>query len=276
MAANKFDCGIYIIENTVNGRRYVGSACAIKSRWKQHKRQLSENRHHSRFLQHAWNKYGAECFVFKVAIYCDKASLIFYEQTLIDFYRPDYNSAPKAGSQLGYRHTDDARKKMSQSRQKDFSPMTGKRHSAGTKRRISESRKGKGGGPMSEETRAKISAAHKGRSCPVERRRRISEKLTGHKQSPEQIEKRVQKLRGRKMPDGFGSAISARMKGRKLPQQTVDKIAKNRAKLTDDQVRNVKEQIASGVLQRVIAYNFCVDQSVISEINTGKSYRWVF
>lgn len=151
--------GIYQITNIKNGRKYVGSAVNISKRWREHLRQLEDGKHHSRFMQRCWNKHGGECFVFRVILCCNVESLIWYEQRALDALRPEYNSAPKAGSQLGYKHSAESRKKMSASRPKDFSPMTGKRHSEETKRRISKAKKGVKLGAYSRERVSKASAA---------------------------------------------------------------------------------------------------------------------
>jgi group I intron endonuclease len=137
-----FNSGIYTITHVATGRRYVGSAVDLRKRWKEHRRGLDSGKHHSRFLQRQWAKDGADAFKFTVALYCDRENLLMYEQALIDFYMPEYNSAPKAGSQLGYRHSAETRKRMSQARRKDFSPMAGRHHTDETRRRISEKKRG--------------------------------------------------------------------------------------------------------------------------------------
>ena len=91
-----YDCGVYVIENGVNGHRYIGSAVSFKKRFREHHRQLSEGRHHSRYLQRAWDKYGADAFRFKPLLYCDRHNLIGYEQNAMDVMRPEYNIAPVA------------------------------------------------------------------------------------------------------------------------------------------------------------------------------------
>lgn len=48
--------GIYEIVNTINGKRYVGSAVSLKRRWVDHRRDLRAGKHHSRHLQNAWAK----------------------------------------------------------------------------------------------------------------------------------------------------------------------------------------------------------------------------
>lgn len=143
--------GIYEIRCKANGRRYVGSAVNFQKRWCEHYRQLTELKHHSLHMQRAWNKYGESAFVFRVIEQCSVDSLVEREQHYIDSLKPEFNSAPVAGSQLGYKHSEESRKKMSLSRDRSFSPMKGRRHSEESKRKTSESRKGKGTGPHSKE-----------------------------------------------------------------------------------------------------------------------------
>lgn len=133
--------GIYVIENLQNGRRYVGSAMRFSKRWKEHQRGLARGNHHSRFLQRDWNKRGSEAFQFRVALFCKPEDLLFYEQALIDFYKPEYNTAPIAGSQLGFRHSDETKIKMAEAarRTKNF---TGKTHSAESNERNAAAHRG--------------------------------------------------------------------------------------------------------------------------------------
>lgn len=133
--------GVYVIRHVASGRRYVGSAVNIGKRWKEHLRGLSTGKHHSRFLQRAWDKHGQAAFAFEVALYCDRGNLLMYEQALIDFYKPEFNSAPTAGSQLGFKMSDAAKAKMSVAAKRTRN-FTGHRHSEESKRRISEAKRG--------------------------------------------------------------------------------------------------------------------------------------
>lgn len=151
--------GIYEIRNIKNGRRYVGSAVNVSKRWREHLRQLETGKHHSRFMQRCWNKNGGENFIFRVLKACEVGDLIAEEQEAIDAIKPEYNSVPTAGSQLGYRHTEETRKKMSKSRPKDFSPMTGKCHSEETKEKIRRAKKGVKHGPYGRARVEKAAAA---------------------------------------------------------------------------------------------------------------------
>lgn len=245
--------GIYEIRNLENGKRYIGSAVNPPNRKRQHLQSLARGDHHSVSLQRAWNKYGADKFKFIQLIICSKENLITYEQAFIDGYKPEYNIAPRAGSQLGFRMSDTARKKMSESRPKDFSPMTGKKHSDATKAKISASRKGKKSGDMTADRRAKIGAAHKGRIITEDHRSKISATLLGHKQSKEQIDKRIAS-----MPDGH-YIRSAQLK----------------AKLTDEQVRSARLRVANGESMTKVGSDMGVTCTVISRIIRGLGYGWV-
>lgn len=94
-------CGIYKIENCINGKYYIGSSNDIYRRWKEHIKLLNNNNHHSPHLQFAWNKYGEKNFKFIILEECDEENLLTREQFYIDtMYAIDesfgYNTAPYA------------------------------------------------------------------------------------------------------------------------------------------------------------------------------------
>ena len=65
--------GIYKIENLINHKVYIGQSIDIAGRWLEHQIDLKGNRHRSRHLQFAWNKYGPENFSFEVLEECGRA-----------------------------------------------------------------------------------------------------------------------------------------------------------------------------------------------------------
>lgn len=137
-----FGGGIYEILCMANGRRYVGSAVDIQKRWRQHYTGLTSGSHHSIHLQRAWNKHGESVFVFRVIERCCSDELIRREQHYIDNMSPEFNSNQVAGSMLGFRHSEESRKKMAASRPSGFASFAGRRHTEETKRRISEKKSG--------------------------------------------------------------------------------------------------------------------------------------
>ena len=86
--------GIYKIVNIKNGKMYIGSSKNIKRRWSVHKSALKNNRHHSTYLQRAWNKYGKENFVYEVIKEIPNASdieLLNEETNFVTTLKPEYN-----------------------------------------------------------------------------------------------------------------------------------------------------------------------------------------
>lgn len=78
------NCGVYQIENSINGKRYIGSSNQVRRRFYLHKWDLGRGKHHSITLQRAWNKYGESAFLFKPILYCSVDDLHFYEQRYLD------------------------------------------------------------------------------------------------------------------------------------------------------------------------------------------------
>lgn len=58
--------GIYCIENTINGKKYIGQSIHIESRWRSHKSLLKNNKHNSYWLQSDWNEFGEDAFKFYI------------------------------------------------------------------------------------------------------------------------------------------------------------------------------------------------------------------
>ena len=81
-------CGIYCIENIVNGKKYVGQSVDIASRFIKHRYLLRNNKHYNVHLQGAWNTYGEDNFLFYVLEECNTALLDEREQ----YYIKDFNS----------------------------------------------------------------------------------------------------------------------------------------------------------------------------------------
>lgn len=107
------DSGVYKIKCKENGKCYVGSSKRLHNRELEHFNALRNQKHHSKILQNAFNKYGEEQFVFEVIEYCEK-DLEAREQYYIDTENSDYNVLKFAGRGLGYVHTLKDRQKIIQ------------------------------------------------------------------------------------------------------------------------------------------------------------------
>ena len=100
-------CGIYKIENKINGKIYIGQSNNIYKRWYSHKNDLKRNVHDNDYLQHAWNKYGEENFEFSIVELCENNIDILNsrEQFYIDKFNVidrkfGYNIKPKADNSI--------------------------------------------------------------------------------------------------------------------------------------------------------------------------------
>jgi group I intron endonuclease len=96
-------------------------------------------------------KVGYYNFSLEILEYCEPSKCIEREQYYLNLLQPEYNILKIAGSSLGYQHSEEAKKKISEAK---------KNMTEETKKRISEAHLGKN---HSEETRKKISEAHIGR-----------------------------------------------------------------------------------------------------------------
>ena len=83
--------GIYIITNSINGKRYIGSSNCIRKRLWKHRSLLRHNKHENPYLQNAWNKYGEDNFTYSVLEECEIQVLLEREQYYIDTLTPEYN-----------------------------------------------------------------------------------------------------------------------------------------------------------------------------------------
>lgn len=173
--------GIYSIVNLLDGKLYIGSAVNIRARWYEHRQDLRDGTHHCKPLQHAFAKYGAESFVFRVIEYCDADHCVNREQYWMDrtecFNRQKgYNIRAFAWSALGYEAT--------------------------------------------PETRAKLSAANMGKKPSEENRQAFIKRMAGRKKTPQEIEAHRSKMAGRKMsPEAVEKSRLARTGTKRTPEQ---------------------------------------------------------
>lgn len=155
------EAGVYLISNNVNGKCYVGSTVHLDQRRREHFSRLVNNKHINAHLQNAYNKYGREAFDFEILETIDiddniKDKLLKREQFWIDNLKPEYNVLLVAGSNLGYHHTEETKKKISES-------TTGVKKSEEHAKHI---REGQSGRVLTEEHKAKLSEAARHRKSP--------------------------------------------------------------------------------------------------------------
>lgn len=169
--------GIYCITNVLNGKKYVGQAKDINSRWHSHIASLQNGTHYNSHFQRAWDKYGEDSFTFSILEICNISDLSNREIhyiTLLETFKCGYNMTMGGEGTRGYRHTDEYKAHMSEIyKGRNFSP----------------------------ETRLKMSLAKKGKA-PAQTENFIS----GRKIA-------VEKLKGRKFSDEHKKHLSEAKKG---------------------------------------------------------------
>jgi group I intron endonuclease len=153
---------IYLITNTVNGKKYVGQTLEkdINTRWKQHKNQ--EKNTLGRYLSNAYIKYGIKSFKFQIiCVTFDDAC-----NELEEFYIQKYNSLVpngynlKAGGKNSKHHPDTIKKMSDTLKGRVLGVKTEE-----TSRKLRETHLGEKnpnfGKKMSDEQKKKISDTHK-------------------------------------------------------------------------------------------------------------------
>lgn len=111
--------GVYTITNLINNKIYVGSATKdFRIRWRIHLSNLRLNRHHSKYLQYSFNKYGESNFIFEILEECLPEFCLSTEQYWMNMLnvcnrKYGYNATPVAGNRSGFRFSKESKLKMS-------------------------------------------------------------------------------------------------------------------------------------------------------------------
>jgi len=105
--------GIYKITNIINNKIYIGSAINFYKRFYLHLNMLNNNKHHSKYLQKSWNKYGKENFKFEILVKCPPEYCIKLEQWFLNNLNTEYNICKTAGSLLGFKKSEESKLKQS-------------------------------------------------------------------------------------------------------------------------------------------------------------------
>ena len=83
-------CGVYMLTNKVNGKKYIGSSACIGSRLSQHYGSgMREPKGKPLYLE--MNEYGREAFEHLVLEECDRLVLVDREQYWVEKLNPEYN-----------------------------------------------------------------------------------------------------------------------------------------------------------------------------------------
>lgn len=183
-----------------SGKFYVGSAQSISRRWIEHKRDLRKGDHANPKLQCAWNCHGESAF--RISVLEVVADL----SKLLEREQHWLDALDAVGAGYNVMVTAGSRYGMKASEE--------------TKKRMSDAHKGRKHGPMSEEQKAYYSQLYKGRKLSEETRRKMGEARRG-KPRPESVKEALRKANtGRKLSDETKRKIAEARSGSKASEET--------------------------------------------------------
>jgi group I intron endonuclease len=203
--------GVYGIRHTASGRIYVGSAKDIRARIYQHLGALLSRKHHSRYLQNAWNKYGQSAFTLILLEKGVIERLIEREQFWIDHfdsYENGFNARPKAESMRGVKWSKAQNKARSQSNRTAWSNET-------LRQKLSARFKGQHRGVWTANSRKKVTQTLKQRHAENPEWRKNAQKWL---HSPENEAKRIAASKAAlKRPEVYSARVKQLREARKSP-----------------------------------------------------------
>jgi group I intron endonuclease len=144
---NSKRAGVYLWHNSINTKYYVGSSNSLWDRLRKYYSDEYLNRPETRNLPiiSALKKYGHDNFSLHILEYVEKDKkdfLLKREQYHLDSLLPEYNILDKAGSSLGYQHTEETKLLLSEMKTGIYdgenNPFYGKTHSDEFKLRMRE------------------------------------------------------------------------------------------------------------------------------------------
>jgi len=193
--------GIYCIENTIDGKRYIGASYTIRDRIINHLSYFKRETHPNLHLLSAVKKYGIKNFKCYVIEYCelDVYDREIYWIALYDTIKPDKGYNMSSGGESG---------------------NNGMKHSEETKRKMSEAHKN-----PSEETRNKLSKVHKGTHHSDKARKKMSEAQKGRHHSDERRNKNSEAQKGKLLSKETKRKMSEAHKGKHYSYETRKKMS---------------------------------------------------
>lgn len=240
--------GVYKITNIITGKYYIGSSYHCEERWKQHLKGLRHGSHVNTLMLHSFQKHGEDNFKFEIIHPLPESDSRDKEQWYLDnFYDDIYNISRIAyhgGDLISYHpNKDDIIFRMTESVNKRYAtmtdedkekqwaylkekgnPMLGRNHTEESKKKMSESMKGRPawnkGQSISDEQKALLS--------------KLASERTGEKNP----------FYGKTHSDEFKQMMSEKFKGR---------IPKNAKPVLIDGIEYVSATEASRQLDVVVA-----------------------
>jgi group I intron endonuclease len=151
----------------VNGKKYVGQTVqTLKKRWKEHV--YDSTKSSTTNFHNAIRKYGDKAFKLETIVWCSsKEDMDNKERHYISHLntmRPcGYNLTIGGDGSFGYKHSEEALRKIGEHTKTIPNGMLGKKHSRATKKLISDKAKLRPKrAPMSDESKVKLSKSKTG------------------------------------------------------------------------------------------------------------------
>lgn len=107
--------GIYMFTNKLTNDIYIGQSINLANRFKNYFNISYLKHKDSLVISRALIKYGFSNFSITILEYCEISDLVTREQYYFDILKPKYNTLKIAGSSLTHKHTEETKKKISDS-----------------------------------------------------------------------------------------------------------------------------------------------------------------
>lgn len=291
---------VYRFRNTINSKVYIGKTGDPYRRFMEHKRGSGN----AVYLTNAICKYGISNFEFSVIDECVfEMDCLDMEKAYIKHFRSNeraygYNLTDGGEGISGWKHSEETKRKMSETRKGELSPNFGKTIPDWHKEILSKTHKGK----KLSEAHINIMKSLSGKNSPLFGKPKTPEHIANMKEASPKGEDHY--LFGKKVSDAIRANMSAGQMGRKRSPETAKKLnGENHwafgrkgkdnplfgrkfpetskrlkgernpmAKLTEKDVRKIKQLISDGLRNRDIQKIMNLSSEIVSKIRTGA--RW--
>lgn len=233
---------IYIVQNIINNKIYVGQTRNPKDRWRQHNYDCFTKQSSGR-LYNSMRKHGSDKFNFIIIEEHTIKTIDDAEKFWIEFFRSyddNYGYNIEGGGSTNKIVSPETRKKLGDS-------MRGKQHSRESKLKNRESHLGK---IHTKETKEKMSASRLGKPLSDEHRKAISD---GH--------------------IGISVPHTTESKQKMSKQRQGENNIK--AKLSEDDVINILNLIKKNVSDSDIANQYPINRNAVWKIRAGKAWKHI-
>jgi len=145
LSDNKNKAGIYMWINTINDKRYIGSAVDLTDRLRfyySYKGMVNSLKNSQSYIYNALLKHGHSNFALTILEYCSPEKCLEREGYYQTKLNPEYNIAKEPGAPMyGRKHSDETKIIMSDAKKGENNPNYGQTLSDDTKTKISDAQK---------------------------------------------------------------------------------------------------------------------------------------